>query len=88
MTDLSHQALLMVTGTLDTTDIGGSPYSELPSVSQAFPEAMASPDATPAPVSEEPAEKPTPQTEPTASKASPRKRATTKKEQAPAPAES
>ncbi|MFD7835607.1 hypothetical protein [Streptomyces sp. NPDC059761] len=36
MADRTHQDLLMVTGTLDTTDIGGSPYAELAAVSHAF----------------------------------------------------
>ncbi|MGW7100401.1 hypothetical protein [Streptomyces sp. NPDC054838] len=38
MTDRTHEEMLMMTGTLDTTGIGGSPYAELTAVSHAFRE--------------------------------------------------
>lgn len=88
-----HEKALLVTGTLDTSGVGGSPYERLDQVAVAFGAEVAEgvPEAAEKAAEKDPSE-PEPVKEPEASqteeKPTARKRSTTKKPQASAPAKS
>ncbi|WP_428957937.1 hypothetical protein [Streptomyces sp. cg35] len=76
-----HERRLLLTGTLDTSGVGGSPYAELPAVAVAFgtadePEPVALPEPEPEAVVEPEPEK---KTEDSEAKPEPEKTARTRK---------
>lgn len=86
-----HERALLVTGTLDTSGVGGSPYADLDQVAVAFgaPVAEAAPEVVEKGAEKRPSEPEPVEPEPVKAEEKPtaRKR-TAKKTQASAPAES
>jgi hypothetical protein len=74
-----HEQRLMLTGTLDTSGIGGSPYEELPAVALAFGAVADTKPEPPKPEGHPEAEtEPEEELKPVAAKPSTRKRTTSK----------